>query len=193
MIVIFGLRRVGAVGVTVLALAAGLAGCGTIATNDSVEKQIASQLGTESTDCPDDLEGEVGRSIICKATRGDETFDVKVTVTSIDNGMINFDIERVDPPQETAVPASDVVEDVPSADPAATVEGRIVGQSVFDQLKSRRKEVDRVTCPDLQARVGASQRCTLVAGSRTYGVTVTVTSVRGTDVKFDIQVDETPQ
>ena len=40
--------------------------------------------------------------------------------------------------------------------------------------------------------VGATQRCTLKAGADTYGVTVTVTSVQGTDVKFDIQVDQTP-
>ena len=44
----------------------------------------------------------------------------------------------------------------------------------------------------LPATVGASRRCTLRTGADTYGVTVTVTSVQGTDVKFDIQVDKTP-
>ena len=75
---------------------------------------------------------------------------------------------------------------------APTVAGKSVAQSVLAQLAADGKQVDEVSCPDLPATVGASQRCTLKAGADTYGVTVTVTSVQGTDVKFDIQVDQTP-
>jgi hypothetical protein len=179
----------------VLALVTALAGCGKIATNDSVEQQIKSQLGTDAADCPDDLEGEEGRSIVCKATRGGETFDVRVTVTSVEGDTINFDIVRVagTPTAATDAPASDTVADVAPADPAATVDGKNIAQSVFDQLVANGKQVNQVSCPDLEARVGASQRCSLVSGTETYGVTVTVTSVQGTDVKFDIQVDQTPR
>jgi Domain of unknown function (DUF4333) len=190
MIGIDRMRRTGTVA-AVLVLLAVLAGCGKIATNDSVEQQIKSQLGTDSADCPDDLAGEVGRSIVCKATRGDDTFDVKVTVTSVQGDTINFDIERVAPP--ATAPASASNADVASAAPASTVDGKNVAQSVFDQLASKGKQVNQVSCPDLEARVGASQRCSLVSGTETYGVTVTVTSVQGTDVKFDIQVDQTPR
>ena len=83
--------------------------------------------------------------------------------------------------------------EVAPSDPSATVDGKNVAQSVFDQLVSNGKQVNQVSCPDLAAKMGASQRCTLMSGTETYGVTVTVTSVQGTDVKFDIQVDQTPQ
>jgi Domain of unknown function (DUF4333) len=193
MIGIGRVRRTGKVGAVMLVLLVVLAGCGKIATNDSVEEQVKSQLGTDSADCPSDLKGEVGQSIVCKATRGDQTFDVKVTVTSVDGNTINFDIERVGGTPTSSAPASSTSGDVSTADPSSTVDGKNVAQSVFDQLAENGKQVDKVSCPDLAAQVGATQRCSLVSGTETYGVTVTVTSVQGTDVKFDIQVDQQPQ
>ena len=194
-------RRAATVGTLVLALAGVLGGCGKVATNDSVEEQVKSQLGTDGADCPSDLKGEAGQSIVCRATKGDAPpFDVKVTVTSVEGDTINFDIERVATGPAAAseapaapAPASDSVADVAPSGPAATVDGKNVAQSVFDQLVSNGKQVNQVSCPDLAAQVGASQRCSLMSGTETYGVTVTVTSVQGTDVKFDIQVDQTPQ
>jgi hypothetical protein len=168
--------------------AVALTACGKVATDDSVEEQIKSQLGTDSSDCPTDLQGEEGQSIVCKATKGDEAFDVKVTVTSVAGDTINFTIERVGAPAPTtpvAIPETD-------ANAAPQVEGKSVAQSVLTQLAADGKQVDEVSCPDLPAAVGATQRCTLKAGGDTYGVTVTVTSVQDNDVKFDIQVDQTP-
>ena len=53
---------------------------------------------------------------------------------------------------------------------------------------------DRVDCPDgLHGEVGATQRCTLTAGADTLGVDVEVTAVDGTDVSFDIEVDDQVQ
>ncbi|MCU1670913.1 MAG: hypothetical protein JWP40_3840 [Blastococcus sp.] len=52
-----------------------------------------------------------------------------------------------------------------------------------------------VSCPnDLDARVGATTRCTLTAGSdpTKYGVTVTVTSVKDANATFDVKVDTKP-
>ena len=52
-----------------------------------------------------------------------------------------------------------------------------------------------VRCPeDLDAEVGAEARCTLtVQGDPAeYGVTVTVTSVKGDTANFDVTVDEEP-
>lgn len=188
-------RRAATVGTLVLVLVGALGGCGKVATNDSVEDQIKSQLGTDSADCQTDLEGEVGQSIVCKATKGDVPFDVKVTVTSVEGDTINFDIERLSaaPTAAPAAPAPDPGTDVAPSGSSATVDGKNVAQSVFDQLVSNGKQVNQVSCPDLVAQVGASQRCTLMSGTETYGVTVTVTTVQGTDVKFDIQVDQTPQ
>lgn len=198
MIVIGRVRRAATVGAAAFALVVTLAGCGKVATDDSVEEQIKSQLGTDSSDCPSDLKGEVGQSIICTGTKGGDRFDIKVTVTSVEGDTINFDIERLGTgpaavPAEPSAPAAGSGADVASAEPASTVDGKNVAQSVFDQLVSNGKQVNQVSCPDLAAQVGASQRCTLVSGTETYGVTVEVTSVQGTDVKFDIQVDQAPQ
>ncbi|SDN12073.1 protein of unknown function [Streptomyces sp. cf386] len=50
-----------------------------------------------------------------------------------------------------------------------------------------------VTCPDdVSAKVGTTTRCKLTADDgSSLGVTVTVTSVEGTKMNFDIQADET--
>jgi hypothetical protein len=159
-------------------------------TADSVEEQVRSRLGTDGADCPADLAGQVGRTMICRATRGDDAFDVRVTVTAVRADAIDLLIERVG---GTSAPAAGGGGDVVSADPSTTIPGDKVAQSVQEQLTERGEPVDRVSCPDLAARVGASQRCTLVSRGATYGVTVAVTSVQGTDVRFGIQVDQTPQ
>lgn len=152
-----------------------LCGCGPVARDDGVEEQIKSRLGTDHAECPADLTGEVGRSIVCTAVKGDDEFDVTVTVTSVEGNTINFAIEPVRRP------------------PPPNVDGHDVAQSVMNRLTAGGKPVDRVSCPDLAAVVGAWERCTLVSDGVTYGVTVTVTSVQGADVGFDIQVDHTPQ
>lgn len=151
-----------------------LGGCSPVAEDDRVEAQIRSRLGTDSADCPGDLRGEVGRSIVCTATKGDDGFDVTVTVIAVEGTAIDFEIE-------------------PVLRPAPTVDGRDVAQSVFDELVADGKPVDRVSCPDLAARVGASQRCTLASDGVDYGVTVTVSGVWGADVEFSIQVDRAPR
>ena len=117
-------------------------------------------------------------------------------MTSVEGDTINFDIERarrVRPPSRARpLPPPTPAPTSPRAT-RPTVAGATVAQSVLDQLVSNGKQVNQVSCPDLAARVGASKRCTLMSGLENYGVTVTVTGVQGTDVKFDIQVDQTPQ
>ncbi len=51
-----------------------------------------------------------------------------------------------------------------------------------------------VTCPgDLKAKQGTTMRCSLVDKTdKKYGLTVTVTSVEGNTVNFDIKVDDEP-
>jgi hypothetical protein len=52
-----------------------------------------------------------------------------------------------------------------------------------------------ITCPkDLEAKVGASTRCTLTAAGdpAEYGVTVTVTSIDGTTPDLQVEVDQEP-
>lgn len=69
-----------------------------------------------------------------------------------------------------------------------------VATEISNQLK---QEVGRapesVSCPsDLKGEVGATLRCELTDSGDTYGVTATVTKVDGTNVKFDIKVDDEP-
>jgi hypothetical protein len=53
---------------------------------------------------------------------------------------------------------------------------------------------ESVDCPDnLKGEVGATTRCTLADGGEAYGVNVDVTKVEGTDIKFDLKVDDQPQ
>ncbi len=81
-----------------------------------------------------------------------------------------------------------------------------VGTSVAVDKKDLAKEIsvqyknqigrapESVECPDdLKGEVGATTRCTLNDGGETYGVDVNVTKVEGTDVRFDLKVDDKPQ
>ncbi|MFD3374117.1 MULTISPECIES: DUF4333 domain-containing protein [unclassified Streptomyces] len=67
-----------------------------------------------------------------------------------------------------------------------------VAQTISDKLAADTgKRPERVTCPQhLPARVGATIRCELTAGSDTLGVTVTATSVNGKQVNFNFKVDD---
>ncbi|MCG5213063.1 DUF4333 domain-containing protein [Streptosporangium sp. KLBMP 9127] len=66
-----------------------------------------------------------------------------------------------------------------------------VAQTISDKLAADTgKRPDRVTCPaHLPARVGATIRCELTAGSDTLGVTVAATSVNGNRVNYNFKVD----
>lgn len=50
---------------------------------------------------------------------------------------------------------------------------------------------DKIDCPGpIKAEKGQQTRCVLTAGGDRLGLTVTVTSVQGSDVKFNVQVDK---
>jgi len=69
--------------------------------------------------------------------------------------------------------------------PAEDVETQITEQ--LTELVGQ--EPEDVSCPeDLPAEEGAEMTCVLSAGGETIDVMVTVTSVDGSDVNFDIQV-----
>ncbi|MCW0214651.1 MAG: DUF4333 domain-containing protein [Pseudonocardia sp.] len=70
-----------------------------------------------------------------------------------------------------------------------------VQQKITDFYRQTTSQApDRTECPeDLPAEVGKSIRCTVTGDGETYGVTVTATKVEGSDVNFDMQVDQNPQ
>jgi hypothetical protein len=72
------------------------------------------------------------------------------------------------------------------------VPAQAVAQTVLDELVGAGKSVSRVNCPTIEATVGASERCIVVSPAGTFGATVVVTRVRGTQVDFSIQVDRQP-
>lgn len=82
-----------------LAATVTLTSCGasTVAAED-VEKQITSKLQgsdgskPDSADCPGELDAEVGATLTCSVTAGEETFDVEVEVTEVEDDTANFDI-----------------------------------------------------------------------------------------------------
>ncbi|SDM25117.1 DUF4333 domain-containing protein [Nonomuraea jiangxiensis] len=67
-----------------------------------------------------------------------------------------------------------------------------VAQTISDKIAADAgRRPDRVTCREhLPARVGATIRCELTAGSDTLGVTVTATSVNGNQVNYNFKVDD---
>lgn len=69
-----------------------------------------------------------------------------------------------------------------------------VADSVAEKLAAQTGQPKPdVTCPeDLKGKVGTSLRCRLTATDGTgFGVTVKVTSVEGSTIRYDIKVDET--
>lgn len=68
----------------------------------------------------------------------------------------------------------------------------VLAKTVKEKLEAHAgKKADSVTCDgDLEAKVGATQKCVLTVGGSKLGVTVTATSVNGDNIKFDAKVDD---
>ena len=79
-----------------------------------------------------------------------------------------------------------------SAGSTPTVSRSTLEKTVYDRMTDYAGQApDKVECPGgLEGEKGKTQRCILYAGSDKVGVTVTVTSVDGTDVNFDIEADD---
>lgn len=62
---------------------------------DAVGNRVESQLGvTPGTTCDADLPPTVGASTTCTLTTGDDKLAVRVTVTSVEGGLISYGIEK---------------------------------------------------------------------------------------------------
>ncbi|OBI23092.1 hypothetical protein A5712_11365 [Mycobacterium sp. E2327] len=124
----------------------------------------------ESVDCPNDLPASVGAQLNCTMKVKDQTFNVNVTVTSVNGNDVKFDmVETVDKNQVAKILSNKLTQQV----------GR---------------KPDSVTCPDnLKGVEGATLRCELTDGGQKYGIAVTVTGVDAGDVSFDYKVDDHPE
>ncbi|WP_255443689.1 MULTISPECIES: DUF4333 domain-containing protein [unclassified Amycolatopsis] len=55
------------------------------------------------------------------------------------------------------------------------------------------KRPDTVACPGpIKAVEGESMRCVLTAGGQKVGLTAKIGAVKGTEVKYNVQVDQKP-
>ncbi len=70
------------------------------ALQSEVQTQLTNAVGEEAPPitCPGDLDAEVGESITCTLTDDTGTYDVVVTVNSIENGTADLDIQVADAP-----------------------------------------------------------------------------------------------
>jgi Domain of unknown function (DUF4333) len=78
---------------------------------------------------------------------------------------------------------------------SGTLAAEETAEKAEDALEEQIGTRPEISCPDdLEAEVGAESRCILTAGDdpTEYGVTITVTSVEGDTVNFDVEVDEEP-
>jgi hypothetical protein len=143
---------------------------------DQVQQLISTKMADpssgskpESVTCPGDLTGRVGAELNCEMKIKSTTYNVNVTVSSINGSEIT----------------PDIVEAVDKNQVANTI-----SQKLSEQVG---RKPDSVTCPsNLKGAVGTTLRCQLTDGNQNYGVTVTVTAVDGADVNFNIQVDDQP-
>lgn len=85
-----------------------LAGCSTQKMVSSSELAAQAQAALEETtggtvppvSCPSDIEAKVGTSTTCTITDGGQTFDVTLTITSVDESTnsVQFDVQVADEP-----------------------------------------------------------------------------------------------
>lgn len=164
------------------ALMAGVGACScSVTSKHAVSKgDVAGQITAKMTDaagnkpesvsCPDDLAAKVGAQLNCTMKVKGRTFNVNVTVTSVNGNDVKFDM----------------VETVDKNEVAGILSKRLTQQVG--------RKPDSVTCPDnLKGVQGATLRCELAADGEKYGISVTVTGVDAGDVSFDYQVDDHAQ
>lgn len=164
-------------------------------------EMLAEQVGQTPDDltCAEDLPAEVGAEIRCELTADGQTLGVTVTTTSVDGDDVQWDVKVDDAPA-----GDDAAEDgagggVGGDDGAAAAsDGVVPAEQVAQQSAAQLEAVvgqapEDFSCSQgLPAEVGAEIRCNLVDGGTNYGVTITTTSVDGTDVQWDIKVDDQP-
>lgn len=137
-----------------------------------LENEITSHMTDSNSDkpqsvaCPAGLPAKVGAQVKCKMKVDGPPDEVNVTatVTSIEGKTVIYHFLK-------------------------SIEQDRVAKMIRDKQPN-----EAVTCPeDLKGFVGATLRCQLITGNKTYGVNVTVTDVPGPRVNFDFEVDNEPK
>jgi hypothetical protein len=169
-------RRVGAVAVACAAVSGCTINIGSNAppatakvSKSDLQKDISARVAKagrvpESVSCPDDLVGEVGKTMRCAVTMSpNSSFETLVTATSVEGTKVNYDV--VPAVSKTQLEAS-------------------VSQQV---ARSSQAPVDSVACESgLDGKVGAVAHCAVTAGGATLRRAVVVTGVAGFAVNYTV-------
>jgi hypothetical protein len=168
----FSIRRTLAVAGLAVALAAGVSACSSTVPKDDVAKTIGGKLTEQgitagAVSCPADLEAEVGKTLRCEFTVDGQPVDAVATVTSIQGDQANFDITT-------------------EARPVARA---LLEKKVGDQVSQQAGvAVESTRCGgDLAPSVEASTTCTVNGGGESVDLKITVTSVDGGAVKYQLE------
>lgn len=167
-------------------------------------QRLAEQIGQTPDDftCSEDLPAEVGAEIRCELTHGGESLGVTVTTTSVDGDNIQWDIKVDEAPadgtaaDEGTAAEQDTANDGSTGSTGMASDGRVPVEEVTEKstaaLRAQGRSPQELTCSSayLRAEVGAEARCNFFENSVLHQVTVTVTSVEGDTVTWDVQVDE---
>ncbi|WP_418004061.1 DUF4333 domain-containing protein [Mycobacterium sp. PDNC021] len=164
-----------AITVAVFGAAACSSGTPSVSKKD-VESQIITKMTgadgkkADSVTCPENLAGQKGAEINCTMKVGDKTSTVNVTVTSIEGEQVKFDMVQ-------------------------TIDKDQVAKQISEELGQQfGTKPESLTCPEnLKGTEGATLRCELKDSGQTYGVTVTVNKVDGSDVNYGFKVDDKPK
>ena len=92
------LRLVALLSVAVLSLTA-CGGASVVPASDveaQAEEQFSQQFPVDAVACDEDLPAEVDAEIVCTLESEGKTFEMTVTVTSVDGDDVNFDLELTD-------------------------------------------------------------------------------------------------
>lgn len=186
-------------------------GPGSVPADEVAEKSseiLAEQVGQTPDDftCSEDLPAEVDAEIRCELTHEGESIGATVTVTSVDGSEVLWDVVVDDAPAgDTAAEDDTAAEEPATQDDSAGGEdssgasatgGQVTNTEVIDQttvaLEAAGHTIDNFTCSGthLLAEVGASLGCTFTENGVMNDITVTVTSVEGDTVNWDIHFDE---
>lgn len=161
---------------------------------DEVAEQATTALGQkigqkpDAVSCEDDLKAEVGATVRCELTVAGRKQGMTATVTSVDGDRVKMDF-KVDDARSTQPTGA------PNSGGGVQVVNRaeVARQGKATLAAKVGRQPDAFICrQDLPARVGAAVRCQLSADGKQYGVTATVTSVNGSDVRMNFRVDDTP-
>lgn len=184
------LRRAGFAVVAAAALAvtgcsAGVSIGGKSLSQETLQNKLADEIAKKAPQKPDvacdgELKGEVGATQKCQVTIADTELPYTVTVTKVDGDQIYFDYK----PDETSTTQTPATEDSGLSVAQADLEG-----TVAQRISADPQEPVAVQCAGpLAGQVGATQTCTATDSSgERRELTVTVTSVVGTTVNFDIR------